>query len=216
MEKAINEAGFSVLGTLPVPVELCPEQDDVRSRLVLIGWTGAGHWQLFADSQERRDGLADPLDRWTRRVVDALAHSLGATALYPFEGPPWHPFQTWAKQAGIAFQSPIGLLVHPEYGFWHSYRAALILPDCGLRDVSLKPESPCLSCVAKPCLSACPVGAYTMEGFDVAGCRRHLASDNAACLEAGCFSRDACPVGRQYRYCPDQIAFHQHAFAPGC
>ena len=68
-------------------------------------------------SPEARDGRADPLDRWSRRVVDALAAALGARALYPFDGPPHWPFQRWARRAEAVHVSPLGLLIHPDYGF---------------------------------------------------------------------------------------------------
>ena len=50
------------------------EQDgalaDIRT-IVLAGMAGRDGWSAFAASPEARDGLDDPLDRWSRRVIEA-------------------------------------------------------------------------------------------------------------------------------------------------
>ena len=71
---------------------------DVRT-IALLGFAGAAEWPVFTASPEARDGGADPLDRWSRRVVGELAETFGARALFPFEGPPYWPFQGWALRA---------------------------------------------------------------------------------------------------------------------
>ena len=86
---------------------------------------GREGWGAFAASPEAHDGLEHPLDRFSRRVIEALARDLGALALFPFGGPPYWPFQQWARRAEPVHPSPIGLLIHPRYGLWHSYRGAL-------------------------------------------------------------------------------------------
>lgn len=210
---AIDAAGFIVLGCLGNADPALSSAPQGTRTLLLIGWGGGGRWPLFQASPEYTDGAADPLDRWTKRVVDELADRLGARPLYPSDGPPWYPFQSWAVAAGVAYPSPIGLLIHPTYGLWHSYRAALVFE----RDVALEiPDagpSPCATCVAQPCLTACPIEAYGPNRFDVGACRTYVASEpERACLDHGCFARDACPVGREWRNSDDQIRFHQRAF----
>ncbi|MDR3372927.1 MAG: hypothetical protein P4L98_04280, partial [Ancalomicrobiaceae bacterium] len=171
------------------------------------------HWPTFATSPEYADGEPHPLDRWTRRVVDAIAAEAGAVPLYPFGGPPWYPFQAWARRAGLARPSPIGLLIHPRYGLWHSYRAAFAFAGPIALPLPEAAEHPCDTCVGRPCLSACPVDAYSATGFAVDDCRAYVRAHPADCLSVGCHSRDACPVGRDHRYGAEQIAFHQRAFA---
>ncbi|MBS0255507.1 MAG: ferredoxin, partial [Proteobacteria bacterium] len=95
-----------------------------RRSLVLVGLAGRAGWDGFAASPEAADGAPDPLDRWSRRCLTALAGELGAVALYPFGGPPYWPFQRWAQRAEPVSPSPLGLLIHPEFGLWHSYRGA--------------------------------------------------------------------------------------------
>jgi hypothetical protein len=181
--------------------------------LVLLGLTGRHGWVRFLDSPEYRDGHADPLDRWSRRVVGALAESVGGVAFYPFGGPPFLPFGRWAARAEAVFPSPLGLLIHPDWGLWHSYRGALgFAQRLALPSPDSRP-SPCIDCVDRPCLSACPVGAFGPAGYDVAACIGHLdRPEGAACRTAGCRARRACPVGSAAQHGPEQAAFHMQAF----
>ncbi len=65
----------------------------------------------------------------------------------------------------------------------------------------------------KPCISACPAGALERLQFDVGRCRSYLRTEagRGGCLEHGCLARDACPVGQDYRYPPEQLRFHMSA-----
>ena len=54
--------------------------------LVLLGFVGAEQWPAFAGSPEASDGAPHPLDRWSRRVVTALAAALGGDAAVPVRG----------------------------------------------------------------------------------------------------------------------------------
>ena len=181
--------------------------------LVLVGNAGPGMWSVFAASDESNDGRPDALDRWSGRVVSRLACSLGGAAHFPFGGPPWRPFIRWAQRAGPVYPSPIGPLVHPEFGLWHAYRGAIAFRE--RLDLPPRDErpSPCESCAERPCLSSCPVGAFFASGYDVEACVAHIESRaGARCLTAGCLARHACPVGRETAYDASQGAFHMRAF----
>jgi len=82
---------------------------DVRT-IVLVGMAGSMGWDAFAASFEARDGADRPLDRFSHRVIGALAEDFDAVALFPFGGPPHWPFQQWARRAEPVHPSPIGLL----------------------------------------------------------------------------------------------------------
>ena len=184
---------------------------DGTATIILIGQVGGSAWDAFSAA-----GLdePDPMDRWTERVVRPIANALGARAVFPNDRP-YQPFQQWAARAEPVHPSPLGLLIHPDFGLWHAYRAALIF-EClvdGLPDRAERP-SPCDTCVEKPCLSACPVGAFTGTHYEVDVCAGHLRSRKEPdCIALGCRARDACPVGTEYRYSEPQIQFHMVAFA---
>jgi len=182
------------------------------STVVMLGF-GREQWPIFAASSEASDGRPHPLDRWSRRVIGDLASALGATALFPFEGPPWLPFQRWAMKAEPVHRSVLGMLIHPEWGLWHSYRGALAFAERLELPARVECPSPCDACAAKPCLAACPVGAFMPERYDVDACAGHLRSTAGRdCLELGCRAREACPVGAEHRYSGEQTGFHMRAF----
>jgi hypothetical protein len=185
---------------------------DVRT-IVLIGMTGRDGWDAFAASEEARDGIDHPLDRWSRRVIGALASDLGAKAFYPFGGPPDFPFQQWARRCEAVHPSPIGLLIHSRHGLWHSYRGALGFSRAlDIADPDASP-SPCESCSGRWCLNACPVGAFSAGGYDVAACAAHLNSAAGAdCMAGGCLARRACPVGAERSHGREQARFAMRAF----
>jgi hypothetical protein len=170
----------------------------------------------FFNSTESTGRAADALDSWTRRMVEPIAARFGARALFPFGGPPWHPFQRWAKRAEGLRASPLGILIHPDFGLWHAYRAALLFDTPIALPERAVPGHPCDSCIDKPCLSTCPVGAITPAGYDSEGCARHVASPTGSdCRSGGCLARRACPVGRDHLYPARAMGFHMAAFIKG-
>lgn len=174
--------------------------------VILIGNAGPDMFRRFA-----RDGY-DSMDEWTRAVVEPLAADLDARAVFPFDVPHL-PFLSWARRGGAGHVSPLGLNIHQTYGLWHAYRAALLFPvEFDLPRVSAGAH-PCETCVAKPCLSACPVSAFDGKTYDVDACGVHVNAGDNACMEGGCLARRACPIGVQYQYAKQQAQFHMQAFA---
>lgn len=214
---ALDQYGLALRGGFAIGADDgLPDLGDGRPArfLLLVGNVGGAMWPPFA-AHHRRGGQpsADPLDDWTRAVIDPVAARLGARALYPFEGPPYFPFQRWAQRAETVFPSPLMIYIHPRHGLWHAYRAALLLPEV----LTLEPPEPalrpCDSCAGQPCFHTCPVGAFTGSGFDDLACARHVdGPDGAECRDRGCLARRACPVGVDQSYPPPQMAFHMEAF----
>lgn len=176
--------------------------------IVLVGPDEPGFWGHLTQSPELHDGQPNPMDRWSARVLTDVAGLIGCTPLFPFGGPPHHPFFTWALRSGRFWASPIGFLVHDRIGLFASFRGAFLLSD-QLPEPTVGPK-PCDDCAA-PCKSACPVGAFD-GGYDVAACKAHISSAAGAdCLTDGCRARRACPVGQGKRV-PAQAQFHMEAF----
>lgn len=185
---------------------LFPDRSSQPGTVAIIGNVGSAVWPFFEAARQISPDLT--LDRWTEDVVGDIAKKYGITALYPFQGPPYHPFIRWAERTGTLFRSPLGLTIHPVYGLWLAFRAALLIdhtPDT--KPVPAR-HHPCDDCRDRPCLSACPVNAFTGEGYDFAACLDHLATPVNDCREGGCLARVACPVGRTHRYHRDHAAFH--------
>ena len=210
---AVSRTGLVPRGALPL------EEKERRGALadvgtiVLAGMAGRDGWGAFAASAEALDGLDHPLDRWSRRLIEGLARDLGALALFPFGGPPFWPFQQWARRAEPVHPSPIGLLIHPVYGLWHSYRGALAFHEALDVPEPAAAPSPCDSCRERWCLKTCPVGAFSAQGYDVAACAGHLGcAAGADCMKAGCRARRACPVGAEHAYGEEQASFTMRAF----
>ena len=187
--------------------------DAAMPEIALVGNTGSSYWEDFSRSPEFSDGGSDPLDRWSRRIGDAIAEAFALRALYPFEGPPYFPFQQWAGRAEDLQQSPVGVMMHPEFGLWHSYRFALQGAELMALAQPVSSDSPCLSCADKPCLHTCPVDAFDADGYAYQRCADYLhATPQADCHSRGCLARHACPVAPGYRYVDAQGAFHLRAF----
>ena len=184
-----------------------------KPALVLVGNIGSSYWPVFSQSPEFLDGEAHPLDRWSRRVAEAIAAELPVEPVYPFEGPPYYPFQQWAHRAEALEQSPVGVMIHPDYGLWHSYRFALLGADFEVNQTQSPGESPCINCDAKPCLHRCPVDAFDSNGYDVDRCANYLQqTPQAECHSTGCLARYACPIAPELSYAAAQGQFHLQAF----
>ncbi len=179
--------------------------------VVLLGNAGKELWRAFKAAVPAPEGM-HPLDSWIDDRVAQAAAAVGAEAIYPTRRP-WPPIQRWAVKAGGVHFSPIGILIHPEYGLWHVYRGALLFAE----RLDLPPPvpaaaSPCDACEKKPCLTTCPAGAFQPGRFDPMACVGHVESPKGkACATGGCLARRVCPVGRLHAYERDEGAYHMQA-----
>jgi hypothetical protein len=203
---------LSILGICAIRPE-----DNLRmttGSLILLGPAEPGFWAHVTAQPEWRDATPDPIDRWSRRVIGRMAGDLGAEPLFPFGGPPNHPFYSWALRSGESWISPVRLLVHERQGLWVSFRGALALPE-PITPAPTAPRNPCESCTARPCLVACPAVALTGAGYDLPACHRHLdGPDGKSCLDGGCAVRIACPTSQAYGRLARQSAYHMRQFHP--
>ncbi len=207
--------GLFVRGAfLPVPADGVPALADGRApeTVVLVGNAGKAMWGAFRQDMPAPAGK-DPLDNWIDAHLERAAAALGAGLVYATRKP-WPPIQRWALRAGGVFRSPIGILIHPEFGLWHVYRGALLFAErLDLPPVAAgEADSPCDRCAKKPCLTTCPVEAFSPSGFDALACVGHVESPKGkACTMGGCLARRSCPVGRPHAYPLEEGAFHMAA-----
>ncbi len=220
----LREAGFAVRGGFhPSDSDGVPALSSGAAprTLILAGNVGPGMWRAFISKYpvESRDNEGHPtaLDDWSRDILHGVVSRLGGpdvcTPLFPSDGPPFLPFTRWAMKAEPVFPSPIGPLIHPDYGLWHAYRGALAFEGNISLPETNKGSSPCETCEDKPCLGGCPVAAHRDNAFDLAGCTAHIVAESGReCMAGGCLARRACPIGRDFMYDYNQARFHMVSF----
>lgn len=182
--------------------------------VLLVGQAGAAPWSHFQRWREAQaENLENPLDSWSREVIGAVAQKFGARAVAPSDKP-YLPFQQWAMRSEGLRPSPLGILIHPEYGLWHAYRGALLF-DVELEFPAAREQNHlCDLCIGKPCIKSCPVDAHSETGFAYEQCLGHVRGPSGGlCRTQGCFDRNACPYGTEYRYPANVQAFHMKSFA---
>lgn len=188
MREALAAAGFDIVHAFDPRVCGVPAiVDPARPVGLLVGNTRA-LWPHFVAA---REPVPHPLDRYTERVIGPLTdHVFYAHRQY---GGAFLPFQRIAVAAGFGALSPSQLVIHPEYGPWFGLRAVILVEG----------EPP----VRRPIASPCACGAACRAAFDHAMTIAGGPERAAAWLAV----RDACPVGRAYRYSEEQI-FHHYSY----
>lgn len=214
--------GLSIFGALELDERHCAkgEGDFSGQYAMLIGNAGHAMWPFFSQSSEYSDGQKDPMNRWTKRIVSETMRDVVCEIRHPFDEPYW-PFQRIACEAMNIQPSPLGILIHPDYGLWHAFRAIIIVNQNSSLALDIenmihqvqKSFHPCDTCIQKPCLTSCPVSAFDGTGLDRSGCFTHLDSNSEPdCMTIGCGARNACPVGAAYKYENAQIEFHMKSY----
>ena len=149
---------------------------------LLVGNTRA-LWRPFVAAADRT--RAHPLQHYTETIVErALPGRRIYYAHRTYDGA-YVPFQRLAAAAGLAALAPTQLLVHPIYGPWFALRAVAFVDG----DPPPAPQRVVLPCT---CGAAC-TSALARASDDW---RDWLAV------------RDACPIGRTFRYSDAQIRYH--------
>ena len=210
----LEPSGLTVLGVVNFDAGEGPAVEGGYSArsVLLIGNAGGSMWPRFSAWLAQHEDCDEPLDTWSRQVIAPVATRQGGTAFYPSD-PPYQPFQQWAMKAIGLKPSPLGILMHPEFGLWFGFRGAIAFKDKAEGPAPKRNAHPCDSCPDKPCMTVCPVGAVTESGFSVTKCHQYLGdvAGQAGCMRSGCLARNACPVGSRHRYPDSQIRFHMQA-----
>lgn len=225
---ALAPHGFNLIGTASVAAyeALAPERYHIRTLLpgaktaVVIGNGGGAFWAGFRAHCKARPGYLHgrehPLDDYTVEIIESALTSLleGTQTQYRYV----YPFRFWtepvsfmhlAQAAGLAGPSILGVVIHPVYGPWMALRAAVLLD----RELSIPPAAPgfnpCPTCTERACVPACPAGAVSAAtGWDIPACVRHRLHIREDCVDH-CRARYQCVYGREHRYPPDALSYHQ-------
>ena len=187
--------------------------------IIVIGNGGGAFWQAFRRHAEQNPGWTErdnPLDEFTRVVVErdiaaALAQSrIPHTVIYPFiSGGPTLSFMEAGRAAGLSGPSILGVMVHPIYGPWIAFRAAILVEEPIDAPGEADGFDPCPSCTARTCIAACPANALSFaNGWDIPKCLTHRVEVEADCA-ARCHARAGCVLGPEHRYPDDELAYHQ-------
>jgi methylmalonic aciduria homocystinuria type C protein len=171
-------------------------------RLGLLVGNSRALWPVFVDALREDPTLLEarnPIETYVMRVVDAgvrglpvrssarWAHSIGRDMV---------AMQRLAEISGLAALAPANLSVHPQFGPWIALRAAVVLDLPGPVE---RPHMP-LAC------DACQRGCLPAFQRARASWLGSATSDNGWRLWLAV--RDGCPLGREHRYCDEQIAYH--------
>ena len=207
---ALERAGFNL--TAPLPAEEydalvpLPWHSDALRRgcrsVLIVGNSGSALWKCFCRSPER-NARRDPLDRYTARVLRDCGGTHFASYRDRRQGRVL-PLVALAERAGLGSPGRLGLLLHPTYGPWMSFRAVVYSAEEVALD-AVPVFDPCKDCPA-PCVRACRGSAIGEDGFDGSRCFRTKLLD-AGCRSA-CDARAACVLAPEHAFPPDQVAHH--------
>jgi epoxyqueuosine reductase len=194
---------------VPAPRDAADPLGASARTVLVVASGGRAFWErLPADLR----GREHPIDEAGARAIGAALGQLPGPArvLVPPDTDRFD-LRRLAEAAGLGVISPhLQLLLHPTYGPWVSVRG-LVAVDVELPASAPLTWDPCGPC-ARPCLDACPSGAYSRAAsFDVARCADHRLLELAPARPCAdrCHARDACVVGREHAY-GDVEMRHRH------
>ena len=227
---ALAPVGLNLIGTTAMSdyEALVPSQYHLKPRfpetetVIVIGNGGGEFWKHFREYAEARPGYFQqhdhPLDAYTVAVLRARLTPLLDAAraqyrlIYPFQffSGLTVSFMHLAQAAGLSRPSILGVQLHPRYGPWLAWRAAVLI-DHALPALPAPAQDfePCATCVERPCIAACPAQAVSAEeGWDLPSCVQHRLETRTDCVDR-CHARYNCVYGREHRYPEDELAYHQ-------
>lgn len=200
---------------LRTPLALQPHE----RQLILLAHAGRRLWQQV-QAWARGRAVTDPIDTYSvERARDWLTQAVPAAhhrVVYPSGQPGGLPegryvaLQRLGQLAGWHHASPFMLGIDARYGSWFAYRVAIVTDTALPATPPLASSHPCLGCVDKPCINACPPRALDTGTLDAVACQRQRLLPESVCA-LDCPARTACPVGSEHRYDSSQVRHGAHA-----
>lgn len=203
-EAGLNRQFVFDLAALPAEMRTALAPQAGERQLILFGHGGRRLWECVQASGMGGD---DPIDDYSILTVERWFADYQPGRRYRLLFPGKQPIglQALGSLAGWHETSPIMVGVDKEWGSWYAYRAVAIADTDFQPSLPQHGRSPCPSCAPRPCIHACPAGALAGSQFDLEKCSRYRLQAESACA-LGCLARQACPVGSEHRYLPEQIA----------
>ena len=204
----LNRQHVFDLAALPAEITATLGTTAGFDQLILLGHGGKRLWECV---QAAGSAGGDPVDDYCARVVaDWFSTELPGhryRIVYPGSAP--GPLQRIGALAGWHHPTPFMVGIDREWGPWWAYRA-VVLADTGFcPSPTVDRGSPCTSCQARPCVTACPAAAMDGGRFALEQCIAYRMRDDSKCIHA-CLARIACPVGGEHRYDDEQL---RHAYS---
>ncbi len=169
----------------------------VPNRLAAIVGNTSALWRPLLSSLRVNPELmssSNPVEDYCVELISSAAAATGTATEIRWAhsvGRGMVAIQRLAQLAGLAFLSPAHLSVHATYGPWIALRAVAVFDVAAPNMKAPRMVSPC-----DRCDEGCKRVFDQVSQKQYAGWRDWLAV------------RDACPHGREHRYCEDQIIYH--------
>jgi len=199
----LNRQHVFNVADLPAEVSVTLGETALYRQLILIGHAGKTLWQCV---KAAHIGGANPIDDYSVQAIERCFAEHLPRNRYRIIYPGNHPvgLQQLGKLAGWHHAAPFMVGIDPVWGSWYAYRA-VVLADTGFcPSQAVDRNSPCTSCHAKPCITACPAGAMDGGSFALEKCITYRKRGESQCKHT-CLARTACPVGSEHRYDDEQM-----------
>lgn len=182
--------------------------------VIVCGSGGRQLWDAFLNDAKCNPqyfvNQAHPLDAFVQRTLARFDPKPPASRVWircAASENRFVDFRPLSVEAGLGWESRLGLLMNPTFGPWMALRLACFSTEYIDPTSPLPGLGPCDSCDDTPCVRKCPAHAVSISSrWDVQRCATfHDVSTQCAYT---CHSREACPVGKKYIYPDIERLYH--------
>lgn len=222
-------AGFDAVGVLAAdrwdagvpPGWRCERLLPAARSAVVLACGGRSFERALAGGSWEKRRAQDPVDRFTRDRLEAVAEELGAagaasrallsgerrtkTGALEAGGGDFADFVELARACGLGVPGRLRLLLHPRFGPWLAIRGALLTTLPLAPTPLLADFAPCDGCAA-PCTTACRGEALAGGSLDLAVCLATRTREPGC--HRSCSARRACVLGPEHAYSPEVEAYY--------
>ena len=196
----------AVFNLSELPANLIAEQSSHFSQLLLFAHGGKQLWSSLNTSGFQSE---NPVDDFSVQVVKSYFKKQLPDTQYKFVYPGNSSISLIAlgNLAGWHFESPFKVGINNVWGSWFAYRVAILANTHYQTTPKADYSSPCITCAAKPCKSACPANALEQDDFIFDKCVKYRKGAESRCKRT-CLSRVTCPIASNHQYTDEQLHYH--------